>query len=289
MLNKKAILMTLSLSSFSPRKTDKRVTSQVLNQHAAASDAGKFVKNLLPDEAIEPIKKLDGEIRQFHYDNTVPWGDDGLRLLPILRYDPYMEKMRQNRAARETLVQKFLENYQRWVENAPARLSGLFNPGDYPPRDVAAKKFQFKLQCQPVPDAGDFRVDVPNEELDALRRSVDERVAEAAKLAHQDLCRRLAEPLAAMVERLSQPDAIFRDTLVGNLREIVALIPALNLTGDPQLEAVRQRVLAELAHYTPEQLRANKDDREAAAAKAQAILEQMNGFMSGTDAMPQAA
>jgi len=84
----------------------------VLNQHAAASDAGKFVKNLLPDEAIEPIKKLDGEIRQFHYDNTVPWGDDGLRLLPILRYDPYMEKMRQNRAARETLVQKFLENYQ---------------------------------------------------------------------------------------------------------------------------------------------------------------------------------
>ena len=86
MLNKKAILVTLSLSSFSPRKTDKRVTSQVLNQHSAASDAGKFVKNLLPDEAIEPIKKLDGEIRQFHYNNTVPWCDDGLRLLPILRY-----------------------------------------------------------------------------------------------------------------------------------------------------------------------------------------------------------
>lgn len=289
MLNKKAILVTLSLASFSPRKTDKRVTNQVLNQHAAASDAGRFVKNLLPDESIEPIRKLDGEIRQFHYDNTVPWGDDGLRLLPILRYDPYMEKMRQKRAARESLVQKFLENYQGWVENASARLHGLYNPNDYPPRDVVARKFQFKLQCQPVPDAGDFRVDVPNEELDALRRSVDERVAEAAKLAHQDVCRRLAEPLAAMVERLSQPDAIFRDTLVGNLREIVGLIPALNLTGDPQLEAVRQRVLAELAHYTPEQLRENKDDRKTAAAKAQAILQQMGGLMGGADALAQAA
>ena len=92
-----------------------------------------------------------------------------------------------------------------------------------------------------------------------------------------------------MVERLSQPDAIFRDTMVGNLREIVALIPALNLTGDSQLEAVRQRVVDELAHYTPEQLRENKDDRKIAAAKAQAILEQMNGFMSEANALSQAA
>lgn len=289
MLNKKAILVTLSLSSFSPRKTDKRVTNQVLDQHAAASDAGRFIKNLLPDEAIEPIKKLDGEIRQLHYDNTVPWGDDGLRLLPILRYETYMEKMRQNRAARETLVQKFLENYQCWVENAPARLHGLYNPNDYPSRDSVAVKFAFKLQCQPVPDGGDFRVDVATEELDALRRSMDVRVAEAAKLAHQDLCRRMAEPLAAMVERLSQPDAIFRDSLIGNLREIVALIPALNVTGDSQLEVVRQRVLAELAHYTPDQLRENKDDRKTAAAKAQAILEQMGGLMGGADGLTQAA
>lgn len=199
-----------------------------------------------------------------------------------------MERMRQNRAARETLVQKFLENYECWVENAPARLHGLYNASDYPSRDAVAEKFLFKLQCQPVPDAGDFRIDVATEELDALRRSVDARVAEAAKLAHQDLCRRLAEPLAAMVERLSQPDATFRDTLVGNLREIVALIPALNVTGDAQLEAVRQRVLADLAHYTPEQLRENKDDRKTAAAKAQAILEQMGGLL-GAGALSQAA
>jgi hypothetical protein len=289
MLNKKAVLVSLSMSSFSPRRTDKRVTSEVLNQHAAASDAGKFVKNLLPDEAIEPIKKLDGEIRQFHYENTVPWGDEGLRLLPILRYDPYTEKMRQSRARRENLVQQFLDNYQRWVESAPARLNGLYNPNDYPARDAVARKFQFKLHCQPVPDAGDFRVDVANEELAALRQSVNEQVAEATRLAHQDVCRRLAQPLAAMVERLSQPDAVFRDTLVGNLHQIVELIPALNLSGDPQLESVRQRVLAELAHYTPDQLRQNKDDRKNAAAKAQAILEQMSGLLEDPESLSQAA
>ena len=289
MLNKKAVLVTLSLSTFSPRKTDKRATRQVLTQHAAASDGGRFIKNLLPDEAIEPIQKLDGELRQFHYDNTVPWGDEGQRLLPILRYETYTERMRRSRAQRESLVQRFLENYESWVKGAASRLSGLHNPGDYPAREDVAKKFQFKLHCQPVPDAGDFRVDVANEELDALRSSVNERLAEAARLAHQDLCRRLAQPLAAMVERLFQPDAVFRDTLVGNLHQIVDLIPALNITGDAQLETVRQRVLADLSHYTPDQLRENKHDRKAAAAKAQAILEQMSGFLGSADDLPQAA
>ena len=60
-LKDRAILITLGLSAFAPRKTDKRVTTEVLNKHGAGHDAGRWIKNLLPEAALRPIGELDSE------------------------------------------------------------------------------------------------------------------------------------------------------------------------------------------------------------------------------------
>jgi hypothetical protein len=70
---------------------------------------------------------------------------------------------------------------------------------------------------------------------------------------------------------------IFRDTLVGNLQDIAALAPKLNLTGDPQIDAFSQEV-AGLTRYSPEALRASGVTREEAASKAAEIARRMSAY-----------
>ena len=60
-------------------------------------------------------------------------------------------------------------------------------------------------------------------------KNLDARMDDAEKKTISDLWERLIVPVRAMVEKLSEEDAVFRDTLVSNLRDIVGLIPALNL------------------------------------------------------------
>src|SRR5690242_20558205 len=93
-IQSKAMLVSLSLSMFSPKKTDKKVTKEVLDQHHATEKSGKFVKTILPEEALEALKKLQSEVREYHYDNTLPWSVEGAAILSAVSYMAYVDKMR---------------------------------------------------------------------------------------------------------------------------------------------------------------------------------------------------
>ena len=80
-----------------------------------------------------------------------------------------------------------------------------------------------------------------------------------------------------MRERLAQPDAIFRDSLVTNARDVVEVLGRLNVTGDPRLEAMRATVAADLTQYDPQELRDAPAIREQTAARASEILSAMQG------------
>ena len=287
-LNNRAILITLGLSAYAPRKTDKRVTSQVLNQHGAGHDAGRWIKNLLPEAALKPIGELDSEIRRFHYQRTLPWTDDGRRILPTAAFDEYMTQMRSYRAAREIRVKGFLDNYDRYVQEAKRILNGTFDQSDYPDRFTAQRRFGFRLDSVPVPSETDFRVSLADGDMDALRESVRSQVERAEQLARNDLLLRLAEPLAHMVNRLADGSAVFRDSLVENLREVASLIPALNVTGDPRIEALRAEITSKLCNFPAETLRTVEVIRGAVARDAQSILDKMSTWLP-TDVPMEAA
>jgi hypothetical protein len=283
MLHEKALLVTLSLSMFSPKKTDKRITKQVLSDHGAADGTLRVAKRLLPDEAVEPIRRLHADTREYHHRHTVAWGDDNERLLNSAHFVAYSDQMRQFHSTADQLADAFVRDYPHYIEEARKQLNGAFNSDDYPAQSLIRQRFGFRLDFKPVPDGNDFRIAVQREAMDELRASVDRRVAEATQHARTDVARRLADPLAAIVNRLSEPEAVFRDTLITNLREICDLVPQLNITGDATLEAVRQRIRTELYQADPALLRDNATVRASTARKAQDILDTMTSYFGNPD------
>lgn len=271
--------MRLSLSCFNPKRTDKKVTDDVIAQHLAGRDAGEFKKNLVDKSAIEPITKHDTQFRQWHYDHTLPWKDEGWRLLPTIGLMEYNDGTRQFVMKRKDLIATFVDSWPSLIERAKERLNGMFNPGEYPGQDELLSKFDVSIEFSPVPTGGDFRIDVAQEIVDEMAKSTDSAVAEAQKAAVKDVWDRLATPLLHMANKLKDDNGRFKDSLVTNVLEVAELAPKLNLTGDSRLDSLASEIRAAFMETKPDDLRDNKEIRSATAQKADDLLARLAGYM----------
>ena len=281
----RAMLVSVNLSLFNAVRTDAKVTREVADAHNTTTDAGAYKKNLLAKEALEPIKKLAGEIRTEHYRRTLPWGDDGSRILTGAGYWEYADWMRQREADWTPLVDAFLTAWPDYVDDARQRLNGLFNPADYPEVRELRRRFSFRWTVRPVPTAGDFRVELGAAEVDAIRQQITDGLNATVQAAMVDVWNRIKTVVSAMAERLRAYDpakpgaAPFRDSIVGNIRELLEVLPSLNLTNDPNVSRFADEMRA-LCAVDAQALRDNMFTREDVAARAEAMLDQMRQFVA---------
>ena len=94
-LSSRAMLCSLSISMWSARKHDPDASQEIAQRHGAQADAGRYHKVLLPKAALAEIQKIVSDARQEHYFMTLPWDDNGYRVLPAAAYMDHTEKMRE--------------------------------------------------------------------------------------------------------------------------------------------------------------------------------------------------
>ena len=275
----KALLVKLSISQFNPKRQDTKTTKEVLNAKQAKATAGVWVKNLIDPKTLDAIMSVAQASRQEHYKLSLPWRDEGWRILPTAMYQKYYDTLRTQRLKFQGQVTQFIEKYPEYIQEAQSVLNSMFNPNDYPSVSKVQSKFGFSVDFAPLPSGNDFRINLASDKLEAIQQNVDKQVAEATTQAMKDLWVRLADPVKKIVDKLSEPEAIFRDSLIGNLTEIIDLIPSLNVTDNQDLLKLTEECKKQLTTYNPEILRLNKDVRADTANKAQEILKRMEGYL----------
>lgn len=279
-LNDRALLVQLSISQWTARKYDKKATKEVTNANGATMDAGRFNKALLPmNDLLDNVHKKATLIRTEFYTNTLPWGMEGTMMLPSANYLSFMTDFRKQKSEWQYLVNQFVQGYDQLVGDARRTLGSLYNSADYPQRWEVAAKFDMDMAVFPVPSA-DFRVSIGSDELSRIQKDVEQRVKASQQKAMTEVWTRLYDRVKHMAEKLADPKAIFRDSMLENTREICALLPRLNFTDDPDLETMRQQVEATLLKH-PEALRNDPDLRRDTAAEAKKIMDAMGVFMGG--------
>ncbi len=280
-LHQKAMLVGLAIHGWQARKYDRRISAEVSVAHAATQNAGRYNKHLLPQAAAsyEAVHKKGREFRTFYYDNTLPWSKDGQRILPTKNYEQFAEGVRRFKREYKLLTEDFLREYPVLKEDARILLNGMFNEADYPQVEEMRGKFWIDLETLPFPTAEDFRVNLAGNEVDRIRREIEERVRMELDKAGKDLWNRLRTAVDNMILRLSSPESKFHDTLVGNIRDIVDLIPRLNFVEDANLEAVRAKCAETLVVHNPQVLREDVGVRSLVAAQAKEISAMMDAYM----------
>jgi hypothetical protein len=286
-LSSRAMLCSVSISMWSARKHDPDASEEIAVRHGAQADVGRYHKVLLPKEALAEIHKIVSETRQEHYFMTLPWDDNGYRVLPAAAYMDHVEKMRTLSKRFEAAVNILTRQFLTLIDQARTRLGGLFREADYPTPDELRAKFSFETRVMPLPDAGDFRVTLGDQEKERIKRQITAAVEASLQVGSRELWFRLYEAVQHMADRLSAYKVTdqgvehpFRDTVVTNLVKLVDVLPKLNVTQDPELDRLAEKVRSSLL-VDPNALRKSETVRAETAKAAAAIAQHMAGYMAG--------
>jgi hypothetical protein len=283
-LSNRALLVNLQISQWTARKLD-RAETQLLNQrHGLTVEAARVNKNLLPlATELERVHQITAFIRKDFAKRTLPWGLEGVNILKADAYVEFTGVVRQWQAEWHGAVDAFVAAYPTYREEARLLLNGMFKDEDYPHPEDLARRFAFNMRFMPMPDQQDWRVDIGDEALATLKADLAKDIEKSMGEAMTTAWLRVYDVVSKAHERLSNPENVFRDSLVDNAIELCALLPSLNVLDDPGMEKARQAIERSLCAVKPDTLRDDLSVRAKVAGDMADILRKMSG------AFPKAA
>jgi hypothetical protein len=274
-----AMLVSLNVSLYSGRKQDKRTQAEVVAAKGSGSSrAASVYKNLFTDcPELEAIVKFQAKARMRHYQLTLPWNDNGVRLLPSRALLDYKTEMNRFEGQFYLLVEAFLNKYDTLIAAAAFKLGTLFDRDEYLLREQVARRFRFDLDFTPLPTAGDFRLDIESEVQRELVEKYEARMATQLAAAQQDAWTRMHDAISRLKDRLTLNEdgtrRTFHDTTVINAQELCGLLTQLNVTNDPALEKARRQLEEALDGVDPKELRKEEGERLVVLAKVSTLLD----------------
>ena len=273
-----AMLVELNISSWEGRKKDKKASTKVTQDAQAKKGLANVTKQLLGDcDELSALRTHVTATRSMHSNMTMPWSNSGLRLLPTAQYFKYTEAMSQMQNEFEALKTKFLNSYNDTVVDVQLELGTLFLREDYPTVESLNSKFAFRINYMPLPDVGDFRVDVSNDALQEMRKEYSDFYNKQFNVAMNDVWTRLHKALTNMSERLDysgkEDKKVFRDTLVPNVTDMIELLRVCNVTQSIQMSDMANKLEEAMSGVSAVVLRDDNTFRVRTKAKVDDIIK----------------
>lgn len=276
MIGSNAMLIDLNISVWTGRKMDKKVSEEVDASKGTKARAGNYHKKLMAgSNKLENIQKIVTAVRSWNYQQTLPWSDGGSRLLPMKNFFNYKETLNNYENQFNQAVDEFITEYPQLVSGSAFTLGDLFDRGEYPTADSLKDKFKFKFVFSPVPDAGDFRIEVEDSAKAELEEQYKSYYEQKLADAMADAWTRLHETLTHISERLDYTDENkkkFWDSTITNATELCSLLSNLNVTNDPKLEDARKKLEKALVGIEPSDVRESEAIRSLVKSKVDDIL-----------------
>jgi hypothetical protein len=301
-----AMLGSLNISVWEARIQDKRTKDEVLaNKGAKSKKAASVSKNLFSEcPELEAIKALRSEARVWFNSHTLPWDDNGNRLITTRQYLDVVGKAAEYETKFDGLVRAFVSTYSTAISKQAFEMGSLFDRSEYPLADEVAAKFRFGLSLSPLPSSGDFRVDIGHEAQRVLAEQYERATAERVAGAVQDTWNRVRDQVSWVRERMEavlsyNPDEIeevpttddtgtvvsveikkrrrpkLYDSMLEQGLELCKMLSDLNVTNDPRLEEARRDLERALTRVDMDSL---KESPELQRATKQAMDDILDKF-----------
>jgi hypothetical protein len=292
-LNEKALLVKLTRRKANLVRRDTEAEAIIQQQ---MGDASLVVNSKLFRDKANPINQIMAafdEVYTYHKRHTLPYIDVGPRIVPTTQYFEYAQVMREKLGAIETLMDKYMPDYNKYVDmdmlyRNQGQAVGRARTTDYPTAEQFRAAMSADLRFQPLPDKSHFLYDISEEDVAAFERSLEE----AANTARNDVIWRMLEPLKHLADTLQHPIGstdketgkrlgIFRDSTVENVVDGVAMARRLAIDPSPELQEAMDELESTIKAYdqVKHQLRESPIVREQAAKKLADVAAKMSAFM----------
>lgn len=282
-ISSSAVLVELNISVWTANKLDKGATEAVLSNNSASKDSAQVRKNLMAGtDKRKKISDYAAKARLYHNQTTLSWSDKGARLLPTSLFLDYKSNMNVYQKNMNTMIEDFYANYADLIDLAKHHMGDLFNPYDYPSIEELRSKFGFRLVFSPLPEGGDFRLDIPKADMEELGEQYESAFNDRLKDAMREPWDKLHKTLTHISEKLTDVEGDdetkkrYHDTLITNAQELCGLLTHLNVTKDPLLENARRSLELTMLGVDIEAIKESPDVRSSVKAKVDDILSKFD-------------
>lgn len=278
-IRNECMVVNLQIGIWAGHKLDKEASQKVTQDAGAATGAARVNKHLIPQDALQPILTAASAMRNHFYTQTLPWKDNGDRLLPRKMFTKFADRHGELKSQFDSAVIKFVtDTYMKARDQAEFRMGDLFKEADYPePRTIVAR-FYANMDIDSITDSKDFRVKLEDDDANAIKANLDAAVSSRMNKAMLEVWERLAKVVGNFADRVGGEGRL-RQEVFDNLDEIVTTLPDMNFGDDANLEAIRARISTTLLGYSPKDIKDDTKARSEIGAEAKKIMEEMSGFM----------
>jgi hypothetical protein len=288
-LKDNALLVSLTVSKPQLTTKDDKATADAERANNA-SGAGQYRKDLYPKSLVAPILSIESSARAFIDRSTYPW-NRGEHLLATERFFPVIERMDTYKLEFDQAVTAFLNNWANVMRQAQDQQGALFNANAYPDVMALRKQFDMRLNFRPVTDAGDFRVQLQDDEMERVKLAAEQQLMESVNDLMRAPLERLRETIQHLYDVTGKPTRtvstrkgdvevrppIFRDSVIENIIEEVAMLHDFAaLMPDTHL-ALAKDVADALPH--PQALRDDPAKRDETRASMAALLQRVSNML----------
>jgi len=268
-IQEKAVLVTLNFrNGVSFTVTDKPVTNEVEEIHKT-SNSGRYVKTLFRRDDLQGIFDAENIAKRAHAKYTLPWFDDGVRILPIAMLDKYSKAIDEAKTAYDEAVKGFIGRWEDIMVSNKERLKEMYNELDYPSKESAAVGFRISTRSLPIPDKDDFRIDASDTVVNGFKNQYVKDMKEYEDNANSALAKRLGDSMASIIKKLSTADKKITDNALAKLFDMIQDLKGLNIMGDKNIAAAISDIEKNFVKETAEVFNANPEFR---AKKKEAAL-----------------
>ena len=296
-LTESTLLVSTRFSQWSAAKTDSSKSTDYCNKNGLAEKSARVALDLLGGKQntfygqYKKIKDIVTDARQYWKMQTLPWSNDGARMLLAVNHEQFFRTMRRKKAEFEKAVQDFCEVWPDAMQEAQELLTNHqtgethFNSRFYPENvDELRRRYDWDLPIGQVNTARDFRCKLIADEVNQIKQNIEKENQHLTKQAMRDVFHRLSDEVKNVknaIDRAGDKKSRFSDNLVDNLKGFVDLIPNLNLTDDDDLKKLAIEVKRELTGSTlKDESKRDVKKREQNSQKAKQVLDKIESKMA---------
>lgn len=276
--------MYYSLGDVPSTMMDVVTTRGVIEGNSAAYGSGVWRTKLWggSNRKYRALRRVISETRAYIKKISLHTDVRGERLIKTSSYMDIKTHLQTLNKKYWEAAEKFVDGYDDMVEKEKERLKGLADNIDYPTKSEVERRFKFDIWYEGIPDGDEildkYGLKLSSIEADNLAKQVKARTEKTVKNAMTEAWRVVFKQVHDMAVKLANEDVKFRSTLISNIRDLVQLIPHLNMVDDPYLEEIRGEIEEKLLPYSAKELLSDKEKRAQVASDAVEITSNMASY-----------
>lgn len=247
-LKERAILIDFDGGFYEWHRRDKKVERDVAKQAGVRSDVGHYIKNIFygTDQLLVSIRRCVQDARAASDRMTLPW-HPSRRLLLNVNFLDHKRLIVEANNDLDNYSAQLRDQWDDMIADAKGHLGPLWRSDSYPTLETVLARTYVRATPYPLADENDVRLEADDEYVEEIRKEV---AANEARLFN-DAIYAAWERLFSVVEnahwntqKLAKYNRTgrFRTEWVDHIADLAPILKGLNISGDPRLDAMADRL-----------------------------------------------